>query len=172
MSVFESIPSTPPVLLAELPLLDEAQLAAAAFLARYNGRTLQSYRADLRQFFVEYLVVGGLGARAHGATRPTRDVDFVPSSTAENLERLAGLHRLPVGPFDRQPSRTRPRSPPHAAIRIHHGHPRRRSPAARCPSRRPPFRFRVPPPSTTDGARTTTATRPTPPSRSSPAADR
>jgi hypothetical protein len=30
---------------------------------------------------VEYLVVGGLGARAHGATRPTQDVDFVPSST-------------------------------------------------------------------------------------------
>jgi len=51
MSVFESIPTTPPVLLAERPLIDEAQLAAAAFLARYDGRTLESYRADLRQFF-------------------------------------------------------------------------------------------------------------------------
>jgi integrase/recombinase XerD len=50
MSVFESSPSTPPVLRAELPLLDEAQLAAAAFLARYSGRTLESYRTDLRQF--------------------------------------------------------------------------------------------------------------------------
>jgi integrase/recombinase XerD len=45
------VPPTPPVLTAELPLLDEAQLAAAAFLARYSGRTLESYRADLRQFF-------------------------------------------------------------------------------------------------------------------------
>src|SRR4051795_8899935 len=31
--------------------LDEAQLAAAAFLARYNGRTLDAYRHDLRGFF-------------------------------------------------------------------------------------------------------------------------
>src|SRR5215211_5529762 len=51
MSVFESSPSTPPVLRAELPLLDEAELAAAAFLARYSARTLESYRTDLRRFF-------------------------------------------------------------------------------------------------------------------------
>jgi integrase/recombinase XerD len=31
--------------------LDEAQLAAAAFLARYSGRTLDAYRHDLRSFF-------------------------------------------------------------------------------------------------------------------------
>jgi site-specific recombinase XerD len=31
--------------------LDEAQLAAAAFLARYSGRTLEGYRFDLRCFF-------------------------------------------------------------------------------------------------------------------------
>ncbi len=30
---------------------DEAQLAAAAFLARYNGRTLEAYRHDLRYYF-------------------------------------------------------------------------------------------------------------------------
>ncbi len=30
---------------------DEAQLAAAAFLARYSGRTLDAYRHDLRSFF-------------------------------------------------------------------------------------------------------------------------
>jgi integrase/recombinase XerD len=51
MSVFESCPATPPVLPAEPPLLDEALLAAAAFLARYSGRTLESYRVDLRQYF-------------------------------------------------------------------------------------------------------------------------
>jgi integrase/recombinase XerD len=50
MSVFDSVPTTPPVLRADHPLLDEAQLAAVAFLARYRGRTLESYRADLRQF--------------------------------------------------------------------------------------------------------------------------
>lgn len=32
-------------------LPDEAELAAAAFLARYQGRTLEAYRYDLRAFF-------------------------------------------------------------------------------------------------------------------------
>jgi site-specific recombinase XerD len=32
-------------------LVDDAQLAAAAFLARYSGRTLEAYRHDLRGFF-------------------------------------------------------------------------------------------------------------------------
>ena len=31
--------------------IDEAQLGAAAFLARYSGRTLDAYRRDLRMFF-------------------------------------------------------------------------------------------------------------------------
>ena len=30
---------------------DEEQIAAASFLARYNGRTLEAYRDDLRGFF-------------------------------------------------------------------------------------------------------------------------
>jgi integrase/recombinase XerD len=51
MSVFDSVPTTPVVVRAGRPLLDEAQLAAVAFLARYRGRTLDSYRADLRQYF-------------------------------------------------------------------------------------------------------------------------
>ena len=51
MSVFDSVPTTPVVVWAGRPLLDEAQLAAVAFLARYRGRTLDSYRADLRQYF-------------------------------------------------------------------------------------------------------------------------
>ena len=33
------------------PGFDEAQLAAASFLARYSGRTLEAYRQDLRGFF-------------------------------------------------------------------------------------------------------------------------
>ena len=43
MSLFESSPSTSLVLRAELPLSDEAHLAAAAFCARYSRRTLESY---------------------------------------------------------------------------------------------------------------------------------
>jgi hypothetical protein len=32
-------------------VFDEVQVAAVAFLARYNGRTLDAYRQDLRGFF-------------------------------------------------------------------------------------------------------------------------
>lgn len=35
----------------ERTAIDEAQVAAAAFLARYSGRTLDAYRVDLRGFF-------------------------------------------------------------------------------------------------------------------------
>jgi hypothetical protein len=46
---------------------DEAQLAAAAFLARYDGRTLDAYRNDLRAFF-QWADDTGLEVLA--ATRP------------------------------------------------------------------------------------------------------
>lgn len=49
MSVFNSVPTTPLVVRADRPFLDETQLAAVAFLDRYGGRTLESYRADYRQ---------------------------------------------------------------------------------------------------------------------------
>jgi len=51
MSLFDSSPVTPLVLPSDQPFLDEAQLAAAAFLAHFSGGTLDSYRVDLRQFF-------------------------------------------------------------------------------------------------------------------------
>ncbi len=50
MSVLDS----PPLTLATVtkdPFFDEAEVAAAAFLARYSGRTLDAYRYDLRTFF-------------------------------------------------------------------------------------------------------------------------
>src|SRR5215211_9540558 len=58
MSLFDSVPITPVVLRAGEPLLDQAQVAVAAFLARYRGRTLESCRADLRQFFPWAAMVG------------------------------------------------------------------------------------------------------------------
>jgi hypothetical protein len=38
---------------------------------------------------VRYVVVGGLAATVHGATRVTFDIDLVPEWTDDNLERLA-----------------------------------------------------------------------------------
>jgi len=47
--------------------LDEAELAAAAFLARYSGRTLDAYRHDLRAFFQ---CSADVGLTVLAATRP------------------------------------------------------------------------------------------------------
>jgi hypothetical protein len=42
---------------------------------------------------VRYVLVGGLAATAHGATRVTFDIDLVPEWTEDNLDRLAAaLH--------------------------------------------------------------------------------
>ena len=38
---------------------------------------------------VRYVLIGGLAATAHGATRVTFDIDLVPEWTEANLERLA-----------------------------------------------------------------------------------
>lgn len=46
---------------------DEAEVAAAAFLARYNGRTFEAYRQDLRGYFAW---VGSVGLEVLKATRP------------------------------------------------------------------------------------------------------
>jgi hypothetical protein len=50
MSVLDSDSKTLATIIED-PGFDEAQVAAAALLARYNGRTLDAYRYDLRTFF-------------------------------------------------------------------------------------------------------------------------
>jgi hypothetical protein len=42
---------------------------------------------------VEYLLVGGAAANAHGAERPTEDADCVVRRERANLDRLAGALR-------------------------------------------------------------------------------
>jgi len=50
MSVLDSDSNTLATIIED-PGFDEAQVAAAAFLARYNKRTLDAYRYDLQTFF-------------------------------------------------------------------------------------------------------------------------
>lgn len=38
---------------------------------------------------VEHIIIGGLAVSAHGHVRPSKDLDIVPDSARENLERLA-----------------------------------------------------------------------------------
>jgi hypothetical protein len=42
---------------------------------------------------VEFVVIGGLAAAAHGSILPTYDIDIVPSSSSDNLQRLAAALR-------------------------------------------------------------------------------
>ena len=45
------------------------------------------------RYGVDYLIVGGVAANLHGATRPTGDLDALPRTTSENLDRVAGALR-------------------------------------------------------------------------------
>jgi len=45
--------------------------------------------ATLDRHGVAYILVGGYAAQLHGARRATYDIDIAPSTTADNLERLA-----------------------------------------------------------------------------------
>ena len=45
----------------------------------------------LDEHAVRYVVVGGLAATVHGATRVTFDIDLVPQWTDDNLDRLASV---------------------------------------------------------------------------------
>jgi predicted nucleotidyltransferase len=47
----------------------------------------------LEEHGVEFVVVGGVAAGAHGATRATEDLDLVARRTNDNLDRLAAAMR-------------------------------------------------------------------------------
>jgi hypothetical protein len=47
----------------------------------------------LERHGVEFVLVGGMGAQLHGATRETRDLDLCPLWESKNLDRLAAALR-------------------------------------------------------------------------------
>jgi hypothetical protein len=53
----------------------------------------ESILSALLEHGVEFVVIGGLAAAAHGSILPTYDMDIVPSSSRENLQRLAAALR-------------------------------------------------------------------------------
>lgn len=78
---------------------DEAQLAAASFLARYSGRTLEAYRHDLRGFFQW---AADRDIEVLGATRPlielfraSMEVRGLAASTIDGrLSTVCGFYRF------------------------------------------------------------------------------
>jgi len=58
-----------------------------------EGPDLKRLADALARHDVEYILVGGIASRAHGAQRPTYDVDCLPAPSRQNLERLAAAMR-------------------------------------------------------------------------------
>jgi site-specific recombinase XerD len=104
---------------------DEAQLAAVAFLARYNGRTLDAYRQDLRGLF-DWAGIVGLDAltatRGHiELYRQHMEQRALAASTIDRrLSTVCGFYRFAhIDGHHRQPGpiRTPPKSPPERGSR-------------------------------------------------------
>jgi integrase/recombinase XerD len=76
-----------------------AERAAAAFLARYQGRTLEAYRADLRGFFQW---AGDVGLDVLAANRPQvqlyvrhlEEKGLAPSTIDRRIATVCGLYRF------------------------------------------------------------------------------
>jgi len=109
---------------------DEAQLAAASFLARYSGRTLDAYRHDLRVFF-QWSADVGLTVLA--ATRPhielyrgwMEDRGLAASTIDRRLPTVCGYYRFAHidGRIPSNPAQY-VRRPKVQASEGHHGSPR------------------------------------------------
>lgn len=81
------------------PFLDETEVAAAAFLARYSGRTLDAYRHDLRTFFQW---AADVGLAVLEATRPEIELyraaleerGLAASTVDRRLSTVCGYYRF------------------------------------------------------------------------------
>lgn len=93
--------------------VDEAQLAAVSFLARYNGRTLEAYRHDLRGFF-QWASAHGIAvmeaSRAHIELFRAwmQDRGLAASTIDRRLSTVCGFYRFAHidGPLARIPPST------------------------------------------------------------------
>ena len=98
--------------------VDPAQLAAAAFLARYSGRTFDAYRLDLRGYF-QWAAAVGLEVLA--ATRPHIELyrgwleerGLAASTIDRRLSTICGFYRFAHidGRVRGEPGAVRPSAP-------------------------------------------------------------
>ena len=99
MSILDS-PTAALTILTEDPFFDEAQVAAAAFLARYSGRTLDAYRYDLADASSSGPRMPNLAVLE--AKRPHIELyrtsmeqrDLAPSTIDRRLSTVCGFYRF------------------------------------------------------------------------------
>jgi hypothetical protein len=108
------------------PVIITERVAVSAFIAGYTDPTRRSYATDLRIFagWCHDHAINLLNVKRPHLEMRRPD----PATTRRPTPRPT--HRTPLGQSNRQASRTRPRLPAHAALRVHHGRSRRRGPAA------------------------------------------
>jgi integrase/recombinase XerD len=98
MSVLDS-PSSTLATFIEDPLFDEAELAAAAFPARYSGRTLDAYRYDLRTFFqwasdAQLAVLEAQRPHIELYRTAMEERELAPSTIDRRLSTVCGFYRF------------------------------------------------------------------------------
>jgi integrase/recombinase XerD len=81
------------------PLFDEAEVAAAAFLARYSGRTLDAYRFDLRTYFqwaadARLAVLEAKRAHVELYRASMEERNLAPSTIDRRLSTVCGFYRF------------------------------------------------------------------------------
>ena len=98
MSILDSL-TAPITMPTEDPLFDEGQVAAAAYLARYSGRTLDAYRYDLRTFFqwasdVHLAVLEAKRPHIELYRTSMEQRDLAPSTIDRRLSTVCGFYRF------------------------------------------------------------------------------
>jgi integrase/recombinase XerD len=105
---------------------DEAQVAAVAFLARYNGRTLDAYRQDVRGFFdwagiVDLEVLTATRAHIELYRQHMEQRTLAASTIDRRLSTVCGFYRFAHidGRITANPAQyvRRPKSPPERGSR-------------------------------------------------------
>ena len=79
--------------------IDEAELASAAFLARYQGRTLDAYRYDLRAFFqwaaeAELVILSATRPQVELYVRAMEARGLAPTTIDRRLSTVCGFYRF------------------------------------------------------------------------------
>ena len=90
--------------------VDEAERAAAAYLARYQGRTLDAYRYDLRAFFQwaadeGFVILSATRPQVELYVRAMESRGLAATTIDRRLSTVCGFYRFPTSTAGSPPTR-------------------------------------------------------------------